>query len=251
MKNEFYDLSATFNRMFDSLERMFVQEKQFSSNAAHELRTPISVMLSHCEYCLDELELTEETREELEIIRKKALRMSELVSQLLSITRAENKSFLPNFEEIDLVMLVKSVIEELEEKASQKDIRIELENGLDNPLIWADLGMITRMFINLIENAIIYGKRHGYVKICISEEEHQIDVKIKDNGIGIPKESLERIWERFYQVDDSRSRTKGFGLGLPMVKHIVECHGGTIKVSSKLSEGSTFSVKLPREHTQA
>lgn len=245
-KDEFYGLCSTINQMFDNLEQTFQRESQFSSDAAHELRTPVAVILSHCEYCLEEVELTEEARAEIKIIQKKAMQMSELVSQLLTISRAEKLLQRPDFDEVDLSILAESVTEELEEKATVKNIRLEVVDHLDNPVIWADMSLITRMFINLIDNAIIYGKEDGFVKIYMDEEKSGVSIRFQDNGVGIPENALDKIWDRFYQVDTSRSMSQGFGLGLFMVKYIVECHRGTVKVSSRLSEGTEFIVRLPR-----
>ncbi len=241
--DELYDLSATFNRMFDSLEEHFQREQQLSSNAAHELRTPVSVMLSRCEYCLEELELSDAVREELKQIRQKLLQMSDLITSLLEITRRERASFHPDFEEIDLPMLAESASEELEEKAAQKDIRIHVSCDLHDPVITADMGMITRLFINMIDNAIHYGKEHGFIQIRLKEQDDRILIEFEDNGIGIPVDAQQQIWDRFYQVDSSSS---GFGLGLPLVKQIIDCHHGTISVSSIPGRGTLFSFLLPR-----
>lgn len=175
-KDEFYGLCSTINQMFDNLEQTFQRESQFSSDAAHELRTPVAVILSHCEYCLEEVELTEEARAEIKIIQKKAMQMSELVSQLLTISRAEKLLQRPDFDEVDLSILAESVTEELEEKATVKNIRLEVVDHLDNPVIWADMSLITRMFINLIDNAIIYGKEDGFVKIYMDEEKSGVSI---------------------------------------------------------------------------
>lgn len=249
-KDEFYKLSHTFNQMFGNLEQQFLREKQFSSDAAHELRTPVSSMLSHCEYCLQELSLSQEATEELQIIRQKALMMSRLVSQLLAISRAESKPYQPDFTGVDLSILAESVTEELEEKADARGIRLEIENSLKDPVITGDMELLTRMFINLIENAITYGKEHGYVKIRMEDEGSDVRLQFADNGIGIPPDSLNKIWDRFYQADPSHSMSEGFGLGLFMVKYIVNCHKGKINVKSTLSQGTVFTVVLPRKQGQ-
>lgn len=245
-KDEFHELSRIFNQMFDSLERNFLKESQFSSDAAHELRTPVAIILSHCEYCLQELELTEEVSTEIKIIQKKAVQMSSLVSQLLAISRAENQMQKPEYEQIDLVLLAESVVEELEEKAEAKHISLEINNHMKNTLMYADMSQLTRMFINLLDNGITYGKENGYVKIYFEEEQGFVCIRVEDNGIGIPENALDKIWNRFYQADKSRSLSQGFGLGLFMVKHIVDGHGGTIEVRSKVDEGTVFVVRLPR-----
>ena len=182
--DEFSYLADAFNSMIAKLEKSFEKEKQFTSDAAHELRTPISVIQSHCEYCLDELKLTDSVREEIEIIYKKTTYIGQLVSQLLT------------------------------------------------------------MIYNLIENAINYGINGGCVWINLIKNQKNTDIIIKDNGIGIEKEHLDKIWNRFYRVDKSRSAGEGFGLGLSMVRFIVDIHGGSIAVKSKPGYGTTFTVSL-------
>lgn len=246
-QDEFYELSETFNRMFENLEQHFQREKQFSSDAAHELRTPVSIILSHCEYCLEEMELSREEREEMEIIRDKALQMSHLVSQLLEISRAETHRYKPDFEDVDLQNLAESVLEEMEEKAAAKNIRLELDNRLKDPVIQGDLSQLTRLFINIVDNGISYGRDSGYVKIHLESIGPRVSIQFEDDGVGMDEEIQDKIWSRFYRADASRSDSQGFGLGLFMVKQIVECHKGKIKVESSPSRGTVFTVLLNRK----
>ena len=125
--DEFSYLADAFNSMIAKLEKSFEKEKQFTSDAAHELRTPISVIQSHCEYCLDELKLTDSVREEIEIIYKKTTYIGQLISQLLTISRTDKHSFKPQKEEVDLTLLIESVIEELQQKAAYKNISLLFE----------------------------------------------------------------------------------------------------------------------------
>lgn len=245
-QDEFYQLTKTINQLFDHIQQQFSREQQFTSDAAHELRTPIAVILSHCEYCLEELDLSGEAREELLIIQKKIFQMSDLVSNLLTIARAENNRYQPVFEKVELPMLAETVIEELSEKAAARNIQLELHThpGLSSLTIDGDMEMLTRLLINLIDNAISYGRDNGFVNISIHQQEEQVCIEVKDNGIGIPADKLDKIWDRFYQVDQSHS-TSGFGLGLFMVKYIVSCHKGKITVNSISGKGSTFTVLLP------
>jgi len=245
-KDEFYYLSETMNRMLEHLEENFLKEHQFSSDAAHELRTPLSIILSHCEYCLDELEPSQELREELLIIQSKAQQMSKLVVSLLTISREEKKISNLEYELVDLKLLAESVAEEMEEKAGQKEINIEIINKLEYFNIYADMAMLMRLFMNLVDNSIIYGKQGGYVKIIMEDKQDNIMLTFEDNGIGISKEEQKKIWNRFYQADKSRSKNKGFGLGLSMVKQIVDAHNGTIVVESEEGKGSRFIVEIPR-----
>lgn len=244
-KDEMYALSETFNHLLEHLEQQFLREQQFSSDAAHELRTPIATILSRCEYCLEELELTDELREELQKIRQKTLQTSALITDLLAIARAEGKRYQPVYEEVDLGILAETVIDELEEKASAKNITLEVQNETSEAVIFADMEMMMRMFINLVNNAICYGKENGFVRMIISEQEDSVILEFIDNGIGIEDKHLDKIWNRFYQADSSHS-SEGFGLGLFMVNYIVKCHKGSISVTSTVGKGSEFTVILPR-----
>ncbi len=238
-------LTETFNYMLDHVEGMFQQEVQFTSDAAHELRTPISVILSHCEYCLEELELSQELREELTVIHKRANSMSDLVSQLLMIARAENGSYQPDFEETDLRVLAETVLEELQEKASGRGIQLRCQCRMAQPTVTCDFGLMMRLLINLVENGINYGREYGLVMVELEDMNDEYLIRVRDNGIGIPPESLEKIWNRFYQVDKSRTDSSGFGLGLPMVKWIAGIHKGRVEVKSMPDIGSVFCVYLP------
>lgn len=248
-KDEFYYLTKTFNQMFDHLENQFVREQQFTSDAAHELRTPVCAILSHCEYCLDELELTPEAREELMTIHKKTLGMSDLINSLLLIARAENGRYMPNYEEVNLEIIAETVFDELGEKAAAKNIDLELIHQMKNPVILADMDMMMRLFLNLTSNGINYGKNNGFFRISMTQVEQQICLEFTDNGIGIPPEKIDRIWDRFYQADASHS-SEGFGLGLFMVKYIVNCHNGTIQAESTVGGGTKFTVCLPMKGTK-
>ena len=196
--------------------------------------------------CLEELDLSGEAREELLIIQKKIFQMSDLVSNLLTIARAENNRYQPVFEKVELPMLAETVMEELSEKAAARNIQLELHThpDLSSLTIDGDMEMLTRLLINLIDNAISYGRDNGFVNISIHQQEEQVCIEVKDNGIGIPADKLDKIWDRFYQIDQSHS-TSGFGLGLFMVKYIVSCHKGKITVNSIPGKGSTFTVLLP------
>lgn len=243
-RDELAYLTDTFNFMLQHLSDIFMQETHFTSDAAHELRTPISVILSHCDYCLSELNPDPEVREELTLISKKAYWMSDLVSQLLLIARAESNQYHPDFEPTDLHMLAETVIEELHEKASQKNIHLRYHSHLDSLMLNCDFNLMLRVFMNLIENGIQYGREDGFVDVTISMEDDNCLILFRDDGIGIPQEVQDKIWNRFYRVDASHS-ADGFGLGLFMVKWIIELHKGKIELISTPGLGSLFKIYLP------
>ena len=246
-RDELACLTETFNYMLNHLQDVFERERQFTSDAAHELRTPLSVIISHCEYCLEDMELEGELREELTVISKKASSMSKLVSQLLVIARAESGNYQPDFEETDLKILAETVLEELEEKAEEKSIRLELFYDGAEAVCVCDFGLITQLLMNLAENAIRYGREGGYVKVTLRDQGDSWDIEVRDDGIGIPEDAIGRIWDRFYRVDASRSDDRGFGLGLFLVKWIAGFHGGTVGVRSMVDLGSIFTVCLPKK----
>lgn len=247
IENEFHCLTDAFNNMLQDLEMVFQREKQFTSDAAHELRTPISVILGQCEYILEDLNIDDECRNEILIIQEKVRQLHLLVAQLLSIARTENQRTLLEKEPVDLTLVAESVLEELENKANERQITLHLEQATPDLMLSGDMLMLMRMLVNLVENGITYGKRGGNVTIQLTEEGHFCQIQVIDDGIGILPEHLEKIWNRFYRVDASRSTKESFGLGLYMVKQIVQLHSGTIQVSSTYGEGTCFIVQLPKE----
>lgn len=245
-KDEISALANTFNDMFGRLERAFERERQFTSDASHELRTPVSVILSQGEYALESANTLEEARGALSIILAQAQKMSGLIAQLLTLSRIDRGHGRLSLELLNLSELAEMVADDRREAAADKsiEIRTNIAPGLR---VHADETLMLRMLINLVSNAITYGKPGGHVTIGLAANGKEIVGSVADDGIGIPEEHLPRIWERFYQVDPSRTagREGGVGLGLSMVKWIVEAHGGRIAVSSGLGEGTEFTFVFP------
>ena len=246
-KDEIYTLASTFDRMFDRLESSFETEKQFTSDVSHELRTPIAVIISQCEYALESAESEQELLGALKVIMGQSQKMSRLIAQLLFLSRSDRKTQPLTIEEVNMSALTEVVIEEQKILADKKNITIHQEIEPDL-ILQADETMIMSMLINLIANAIKYGKQGGYVFVQLRETGNQIEGVIRDNGIGISESDQSKIWTRFYQVDTARTSEKegGIGLGLAMVKWIIESHKGTISLESALSKGSTFTFVLPK-----
>lgn len=247
-KDEIYTLASTFDRMFDRLESSFETEKQFTSDVSHELRTPIAVIISQCEYALESAESEQELLGALKVIMGQSQKMSRLIAQLLFLSRSDRKTQPLTIEEVNMSALTEVVIEEQKILADKKNITIHQEIEPDL-ILQADETMIMSMLINLIANAIKYGKQDGYVFVQLRETGNQIEGVIRDNGIGISESDQSKIWTRFYQVDTARTSEKegGIGLGLAMVKWIIESHKGTISLESALSKGSTFTFVLPKK----
>ena len=186
-KDELQNLSVTLNRMLDKIENLITQEKQFNSNASHELRTPISVILAHGEYLLDIAD-TEKEKELAETIVAKANQVSKLISRLLILARIDSNRQKFNRKKVDLSLLVDSV----NELASQKEISIAT-NVKENTIIYADEALLLSNVTNLISNAIKYGRESGAVIITVSKSKDYADIVVTDNGIGISNENIDKI----------------------------------------------------------
>ena len=240
--DELHTLANTFDVMFDRLQTSFENEVQFTSDVSHELRTPITVILTQSEYGRGYISSVEEARKSFGIIEKEGQKMSKLVSQLLTLARIERGRQKLNLENINLSELLEMTLETQILSAKTKNIKFITKIM---PEIYANIDemMIMRVFTNLISNAISYGKQDGTVTVELFLKEDKIISKISDNGIGISGDKLDKIWLRFYQVDPSKNGDNS-GLGLSMVKKIIELHKGEIFVESKLGEGTTFTIIL-------
>lgn len=238
--DEFRRLSTTFDRMLARLEQSFEAEKQFTADASHELRTPTSVIKSACEYAQKYDETPEERAETIDMIYRQAVKMSDLISQLLNITRLDQGTESAKFQTVVLSELVQTVCREAAYDISRFHFDMD-----ESVRVSADETLMTRLLQNLIENAIKYGKPEGNIWISIERTKMEVLLRVKDDGIGIAKEQQDKIWKRFYQVDASRTGNHGAGLGLSMVQKIAEIHGGYMQVESELNVGSTFILHLP------
>ena len=240
--HEFSRLAATFNQMFARLEGAFEAEKQFTADASHELRTPVSVIKSACEYAEKYGETPEEQRETLAMIHRQADRMAELIQQLLSITRLDQGTEGLRLEPLDLAALVEGVC------AEQPYPRQRLFCQVGGA-VWVrgDAGLLRRLLQNLIDNGFKYGTPQGHVWVTLEGKGNTARLQVRDDGIGIPEDQQEKVWQRFYQVDPSRREGGGAGLGLAMVKKIAQLHGGTVTLDSAPGRGSAFTLILPRE----
>lgn len=237
--DEINQLTRSFNGMFDKLEKAFGQEKQFTSDVSHELRTPLAVIISQSDYAMEDEEYRVKA---LETINREARRMSDLVNRLLTLSRSDAGRLALDKSEVDMTEVC-HIVAEQQEAANKKNITIETDIK-DGITVIGDEAMIIRILLNLMDNALKYGKDGGKVKLSLEKDEEYAVCSVEDDGIGIKKEDLERIWERFYRVDASRSE-EGSGLGLAMVEALVRAHGGTVEADSIPGEGSCFTVKLP------
>lgn len=241
-KDEVQELADTFNTMLSRLQESFDRERQFTSDASHELRTPVAV-ISACAEDLKGSAKDSESRQSLEAIQKESSRMNKIISQLLLLTRGYEGRYHVEKESLELHEVVGSVMDELSEIAA--DSQIHLFNKVpEDSVIYADQSLMTQLLINLIGNSIKYGVQNGKVIVRASNAEEACTFTISDNGIGIKEDELEQIFERFYRADKARDRS-GSGLGLSIVKWIVSLHNGKISVSSEYGKGTQVTVSIP------
>lgn len=245
-KDEFYQLAGTFDGMLESLEQAFLRERQFTSDVSHELRTPVSVILAQCEASLNRTDLSEEQRKEILLIRKKAGEMSQMISQLLLLSRADQGRQQLNKEEINISELTEIIVEEHKMLAQRR--KIEVHTKIEpNITGYLDESFYIRMLDNLISNAVSYGKEDGNIKVTLHQIPSGVRGTVEDDGIGISRDDQVHIWERFYRVDASRTGKEDgshSGLGLSMAKWIAQAHGGNVRVESELGKGSCFTFEL-------
>ncbi|WP_018132171.1 two-component system histidine kinase PnpS [Effusibacillus pohliae] len=221
---------------------------EFVANVSHELRTPITAVKGFAETLLDgALEDPELRRQFIKIIYEESDRLSRLVNDLLELSKIESGHAVLQFERCDITDLVRTTVDKLVLQAKQHGLTLQAH--LPEQPVFAEVARdrVSQVLINLIGNAISYTPEGGRIDVDLEEGREWITVRVRDTGIGIPKEDLPRLFERFYRVDKARARRSGgTGLGLAIVKHIVEAHGGTVHVESELGAGSTFSFALPK-----
>ena len=240
-KDEFSQLAQTFDQLFERLERAFESEKQFTADASHELRTPVSIIKGACEYARKYDETPEERQETIEMIERQALKMSELISQLLSMTRLDQGVESAASERVELGTLVSDTLDGQDFDASRLTV-----DAQDGAWVIGDSSLLTVLLKNLVTNAFKYGKPDGHVWVTVSTKDREVLLSVRDDGIGISPEQQEKVWQRFYQVEPSRSGVNGgVGLGLAMVRQIAELHGGYMTLESVPELGSVFTLHLP------
>lgn len=241
-QDEIGQLAVSFNHMMDKVSASFERQQRFSASAAHELKTPLATILVN----LDVLDMEEKAsaaqmERVLSIVRTNTERMIQLVDNLFQLTAKTGDGMC---EEVLLEEMFAEILEEQTPQLDAKRLSVCL-SGLSGMKLTGNPTMLYRAMSNLVENAIKYNRENGSISISASRQEGNTIIKISDTGIGIPEEECERIFEPFYRVDQSRSRSVGgSGLGLALVKDIVEKHGGNIRVNSRAGLGSEFILYL-------
>jgi heavy metal sensor kinase len=243
-ESELGRLAGILNSTFARLEAAFAHQSRFTSDASHELRTPVSVILSQAQTALSRERTGSEYREALEACQRAATRMRRLTESLLELARLDAGQEPMKHERFDLARVARECVELVRPLAAERGLRVECE--LPSVECVGDPERIGQVATNLLSNAIHFNREHGEVRIATHADNGTALLTVTDTGAGIPDEDLPHIFERFYRVDKSRSRVQGrTGLGLAICKAIVDAHSGTLDVLSQPGKGSIFTIKLP------
>ncbi|GGG30453.1 sensor histidine kinase [Hymenobacter glacieicola] len=259
MRDEILDMAQRKQQEIDELKRLQVLRREFLADVSHELKTPIFAAQGFVHTILDDEDIDEHTRKKF--LQKAATSLDaldSLVQDLVTISQLEKGVVRMRRQVFDITQLVLDIFEQLELKAARRNVTLALapppqpNTGLR---VLADRNRIRQVLINLIDNAIKYGRENGHVTVAVAESGKGVRISVQDDGEGIPKQHQNRIFERFYRIDKSRSRESreagGSGLGLAISKHIVEAHRSTIRVHSEVGQGTTLEFKLPKPRAAA
>ena len=246
--DEVHRLADTFDDMIERLGDSFATERQFTSDASHELRTPMAVIMAQCEYTLDKERTVPEYVDALRTIRRQGARMNGLINDMLDFTRMEQRAERYPLTKTDLSALARNTCEDM---AMLRTNNITLTSEIaDHINVSGNTMLLARLIQNLISNAYRYGRENGLIRVTLKTiPDGRARLTVEDNGIGIAQEDLPHIFERFFRAESSRTG-KGTGLGLSMVRRIAELHGADLSVSSMPGEGSTFTVTFPKMKTE-
>ena len=241
---ELINLGRSFNAMLERLQEAFVRLSEFSSDIAHELRTPVSNLMTESHVALSQVRSIEEYKEILYSNIEEYERLARIIADMLFLAKADNGLIVPNGKEMNLGDEIDAVVEYYEAPAAEKDIAVVREGSAK---FTGDALMMRRAFSNLLSNAIRHTPVRGQILITVSAEaQDNITIRFKNPGMPIPTEALTRIFDRFYRVDPARQReTEGTGLGLPITKSIIESHGGSINAFN-VESGVCLEIRLPK-----
>jgi signal transduction histidine kinase len=246
--DEVGQLAKDINAMTKQLKEFRDSKRQFISHISHDLRTPITYIKGYSAIMRDLPVIEEhEWRRNLDVIYNEATRMEYLVSDLFQLTKLEEGRISLHKEQINIIPWLESIVASRQLMLDNQSISCKVSANKSDVMVAIDQHRLGQAVINIIENSIRYTPKNGYIHVYVSEDETSVTFEIRDNGIGISKEDLPHIWERFYRADKSRSRESGgSGLGLAIVKEIVEVHGGNVDVKSSEGEGTSFYVNIPK-----
>jgi heavy metal sensor kinase len=244
--DELQRLSDTLNEMLDRIEAAFRRVSQFTADASHELRTPVSLIRTEAELTLRRSRDPEEYRAALEHIQAETERTTRLLEQLLALARADSGRETLEIGPLDPRILVQRVADTWEGVVRARGLEFSAEITPDEVSVLGDESALRRVLEILLDNALKYSAEVGRIRLTLARTGERAIISVEDQGVGIPAEEQEKIFERFYRVDKARSRTLGgSGLGLSIARWIVQQHGGAIRVKSKVGEGSVFEVAIP------
>lgn len=251
-KDEIGFLAEAINDLAIDLQRYRDTRQEFLANISHELRTPITYLEGYAKVVKDQLYETEEEKDQyLDIIYQESVRLQHLVDDLFELAKMEEGKITLVREWIDIVEMVDQAVRKVELKAKSKDLTLHIHRPGPTVLVYMDGTRLEQIVTNLLENSIRYTD-HGEINIYILKDAISVTFIVEDTGIGIPKEEIVHIFDRFYRVEKSRSRQYGgSGLGLSIVKKLVDLHGGNIQVTSQLGEGTRFEVRFMQQENMS
>ena len=243
--SEFRQLSRSFNQMLERLNNAFSAQRQFTGNAAHELRTPLALMQAQLElFSAEHPDVRPETAEFLSLLREQTERLTQMTKTLLEMSNLQQVA---RNEQIQIAPMVEEIFTDLAPLAEKADIALELDG--DGAMTGSD-ALIYRLIFNLTENAIKYNRPGGSVRVSVSQPEKRLLIRVSDTGCGIPEVYQRSIFQPFFRVDKSRSREYGgAGLGLSLVWEIADLHGGSVWVEKSSEKGTTIAVRLPTQQS--
>ena len=245
--DELQRLSDTLNEMLDRIETAFQRVTQFTADASHELRTPVSLIRTEAELALRRSRTENEYQESLQHVLLEAERTTALIEQLLSLARADSGRETLHMQSVNLSDTLRNVVESWRQVAAIRDLTFSVSIDDQDAIVMGDETLLRRLADILLDNAFKYTSAPGRVALTMRLEGEVAIVNVQDSGVGIPTEEQDKIFQRFYRVDKARSRAQGgSGLGLAIAQWIVSQHRGTITVESRPGEGSVFRVELPR-----
>lgn len=242
-EDEIGELTQNFNKMTKGLQSIENLQKEFINNVSHEIKTPISSIQGFAKLLKDK-NLSDKEREEYSnIIIEESERLTNLTGKMLKLAKLHNQDRIINKQEILIAEQLRKAISLLDPKWTEKGIKINV--SFEENIFLGDEELIFQVWINLLENAIKFSKTNGKIDVKVSHQNNDIIVTIKDYGVGMQEDEIEKAFERFYQIDKSHSE-EGSGLGLAIVKRIIELSDGKIEIESKENKGTTVIVKLPK-----
>jgi len=248
ISRELYTFAYAKQYEIEQLKKIEEIRRRFLADISHELKTPVFAAQGFIHTLLDGAMEDKKVRSRfLKKAAKSLDNLDTLVQDLIVITQVETGETRMEMHDFDLCALIREVFDNLERKAKKRNTTLLLPSILDSTMVIGDRHRIGQVITNLVENAIKYGNENGTVEVILNTHEQNVEIKIKDDGPGISKEHLKGIFQRFYRIDKSRSReTGGSGLGLSIVKHILEAHESNIQVDSTLEKGTTFAFHLKK-----